>query len=80
MGMNDISLLLLHNGIVGKLISGDFADLLHKAGDALGVRICVGNLIQCVLRKFLSVHKTTPSGLVSAGNERICRLYRLFPM
>lgn len=45
-------LLLLHNGIIGKLIPGDPAALFHKTDDSLCISICLRNLIQGLLYKF----------------------------
>ena len=50
------SLLFRHNRIIGKLISGDPAAFFYKSDDPLCVGICLRNLIQCLLYKFLSVH------------------------
>ena len=38
-------LLFFHNGIVGKLISGDPAAFFYKSDDPLCVGTCLGNLI-----------------------------------
>ena len=46
-------LLFFHNGIVGKLIPGDPAAFFYKTDDPLCVGICMGNLIQGLLCKFL---------------------------
>lgn len=49
------SLLFFHNGIVGKLIPGDSAAFLHKPDDAFRIGFRLGDLIQGLLCKFLSV-------------------------
>ena len=65
-------LLFLHNGIVGKLIACDSATLFYKADDSLCVGICLRNLIQGLLYKFLSVHMHRSFGVVFATARRIC--------
>ncbi len=65
-------LLLLYDGIIGKLIPGDFATLFHKTDDSLCVEICLRNLIQGLLYKFLSVHMHRSFGVVFATARRIC--------
>lgn len=45
-----------NEGFVGKLVSRDPAALFHKPDDVFGVGICLRNLIQCLLCKFLSIH------------------------
>ena len=57
-------LLLLHNGIVGKLIAGNSAILFHKTDDALRIRRSLGDLIQCVYDEIVFVHITTPFAVV----------------
>ena len=49
-------LLFFYNGIVRKLIAGNPAAFFYKADNPLCVGICLGNLIQRLLYKFLSVH------------------------
>ena len=49
-------LLFFHNGIVGKVIPGDPAALFDKTNDLLCVGIYLGNLIQRLPYKFLSIH------------------------
>ncbi len=46
-------LLFFHNGIIRQLIPSDPAAFLYKACNALGVGICLWDLIQCLFRKFL---------------------------
>ena len=56
-------LLFFNDRIVRKLVPGNFAALLHKPDDPLGIGICLGNLIQGLLYKVLSVHLSiTPFG------------------
>ena len=77
-------LLFLNNGIIGKLIPGDSAAFFYKSDDSLCVGICMGNLIQGLLYKFVSVHdhhsfssyflckvveKVTEEGMRSAAEE-----------
>ena len=58
-------LMLLDDGIVGKLIPGDSATLFHKTNDPLCVAICVRDLIQCIFDEILIIHFALPlSGLV----------------
>lgn len=54
------SLLLLHNGVIGKLVSGDPATLFYQAGNPLRIGICLGNLIQCVPDKIAVFHDALP--------------------
>ena len=49
-------LLFFHNGIVGKLIPGDPAALLHKSDDSLCVGICSRDLIQCIFDEIMIFH------------------------
>ena len=49
-------LLLFHNRVVRKPISGDSSTLLHKTDDAFCGGLCLGDLIQCLFYKFLSIH------------------------
>ena len=49
-------LLFFDDGIVGKLIAGDPAALLDEADDALGVGVCLGDLVEGLLCEILSVH------------------------
>ena len=65
-------LLLLYNGIIGKLIPGDPAAFFYKTDDPLGVGIGLWNLIQGLLYKFLSVHIHRSFGVVFATARRIC--------
>ena len=58
------SLLLLHNGIVGKLIACDPAALFHQTDDALRIRSSLGDLIQCVFDEIVFFHITTPFAVV----------------
>ena len=48
-------LMFLYNGIVGKLIPGDSAVHFHKPDDAFRIGFRLGDLIQGLLCKFLSV-------------------------
>ena len=65
-------LLFFYNGIVRKLIPGDSATLFYKTNDPLCVGICLRNLIQGLLYKFLSVHMHRSFGVVFATVQRIC--------
>ncbi len=66
------SLLFLYDGIVGELIPGNSATLFDKPGDPLCVGICMGNLIQGLLYKFVSVHDHHSFCVVFATERRIC--------
>ena len=72
-------LLFFYNRIIRKLISGDPAALLHKPDDAFRVGICLWNLIQCLLCKFLSIHNHHSFGLVFAKERKLCGAYREIP-
>ena len=50
------SLLLPHNGSIGKPIPCNPAAFLHKPHDAFCIGIGPRYLIQCLLYKFLSIH------------------------
>ena len=64
------SLLLLHNRIVGKLISGDPATLFHKSDDPLGIGIGLRDLIQCIFNEIMIFHFALPlSGVVFAHSK-----------
>ena len=59
------SLLLLYDGIVGKLIPGDPAALLQKSDDPLGIGICLWDLIQCIFDEIMIFHFCiTPFGSI----------------
>lgn len=47
-------LLFFHNGIIGKLISGDSAALFYKSNNALCIGTGLRNLIQCLLYKLVN--------------------------
>ena len=70
-------LLFLYNRIVGKLIPGDPAALLHKTDDPLCVGIGARNLIQCLLYKFLTIHVHHSFCIVFAVKQRICGVYKM---
>ena len=65
-----------HNGIVGKLIPSDLAAFVDKTDDPLCVGICLRNLIQGLLHKFLPkivfVHIHRSFCVVFATEQRIC--------
>ena len=65
-------LLFFHDGIVGKLIAGDPAALFDEADDALCVGVCLGDLVEGLLREILSVHVRHSFGVVFAVLGRIC--------
>ena len=56
-----------NEGFVGQFVSCDPAALLHKPDDAFCVGICLRNLIQCLLCKFLSIYNHHSFGLVFAA-------------
>ena len=69
------SLLLFYNGIIRKLIPGDFAALFHKTDDPLCVGIGTRDLVQGLFCKFLPkvviVHIHRSFEVVFASRYRI---------
>ena len=65
-------LLLFYNGLVRQLIAGNLAIFLHKTDDPLCIGISLGNLIESLLNKFVSVQINLPLfALVFASRGRL---------